>query len=52
MPSLKDFGLSVKALGREYQWSLILSYHIPSQELVMDREVWLQSMGLQRVRHD
>ena len=22
------------------------------QELVMDRETWLQSMGLQRVRHD
>ena len=22
------------------------------QELVMDREVWLQSMGLQRVRHN
>ena len=21
-------------------------------ELVMDREAWLQSMGLQRVRHD
>ena len=22
------------------------------QELVMDREAWLQSMGSQRVRHD